>query len=110
MYYIKKTFEISAAHKLKLNYISPCANLHGHNWKITVFCKSANLDENGMIVDFSKIKSIIHDKLDHQYLNDLLPFNTTAENMAKWIVENVPCCYRCEISETENNIAAYEKD
>lgn len=31
MYYIEKTFEISASHKLTLSYRSKCENLHGHN-------------------------------------------------------------------------------
>ncbi|MBQ6659367.1 MAG: 6-carboxytetrahydropterin synthase, partial [Prevotella sp.] len=40
MYYVKKTMEISAAHQLQLDYESKCTNLHGHNWIITVYCKS----------------------------------------------------------------------
>jgi 6-pyruvoyl tetrahydropterin synthase/QueD family protein len=57
MYYVKKTLEISAAHRLTLDYESKCTALHGHNWIITVFCRSAELDQNGMVVDFSLIKS-----------------------------------------------------
>ena len=55
MYFIEKTFEISASHKLQLSYRSKCENLHGHNWKVTVMCKSRTLDENGMVVDFKMI-------------------------------------------------------
>ncbi|MBR5271649.1 MAG: 6-carboxytetrahydropterin synthase, partial [Clostridia bacterium] len=32
MYEVRKRLEISAAHKLALNYDSKCTNLHGHNW------------------------------------------------------------------------------
>ena len=39
MYYVKKTLEISAAHRLTLDYESKCTALHGHNWIITVFCR-----------------------------------------------------------------------
>ena len=39
MYYIEKTLEISACHRLTLSYESKCQNLHGHNWIITVYCK-----------------------------------------------------------------------
>ncbi|MFC2713173.1 MAG: 6-pyruvoyl tetrahydropterin synthase family protein, partial [Segatella salivae] len=39
MYYIKKSFEISASHHLKLSYQSKCSNVHGHNWHITIYCK-----------------------------------------------------------------------
>ena len=34
MYEVKKRFEISAAHKLDLDYDSKCTNFHGHNWII----------------------------------------------------------------------------
>lgn len=109
MYIVRKTFEFSAAHALKLDYKSPCTELHGHNWVVTVECRAEELDNNGMVVDFSVIKHTIISKLDHKNLNKVLPFNPTAENLAKWIVDNIPNCYRCEIRESEDNWAAYEK-
>ena len=48
MYTIKKTIEISASHQLYLDYESKCENLHGHNFKIVVFCHSNKLDSNGI--------------------------------------------------------------
>lgn len=48
MYYIQKTFEVSACHHLTLSHGSKCENVHGHNWLITVYCKSETLDEDGM--------------------------------------------------------------
>lgn len=110
MYYLKKTLEISAAHKLTLNYESKCTNLHGHNWVITVHCKARELDSNGMVCDFSKIKRMLKDKLDHKVINDVVPFNPTAENLARWIVDMIPQCYRADVCESENNIASYEED
>jgi 6-pyruvoyltetrahydropterin/6-carboxytetrahydropterin synthase len=111
MYYVRKTMEIDAAHNLNLSYDSPCNNLHGHRWRIVVFCKSASLNENDMVIDFKKLKTMIHDKLDHKYINDILPFeNPTAENMAKWIVDSIPECYRCEVEESSNNWAAYDEE
>lgn len=109
MYYITKTLEISAAHHLELDYESKCTRLHGHNWKIKVFCKAKELDQNGMVCDFTHIKAIVH-KLDHRNLNEILPFNPTAENIAHWITEQIPHCYRAEVQESEGNIAIYEKD
>lgn len=110
MYFVRKTFEVSAAHRLKLNYESQCSNLHGHNWKITVECRSRELDENGMVVDFSHIKRQVLSALDHKVLNDNLSFNPTAENIARWIVDTIPHCWRAEVEESEGNWAAYERE
>ena len=110
MYYVKKRLEIAACHRLELSYESKCANLHGHNWIITVYCKAKKLNADGMIVDFKHIKNMVSDKLDHGNLNELLPFNPTAENMAKWIVDTVPNCYKADVQESENNIATYEDE
>ncbi len=73
-------------------------------------CRSKEVDENGMVVDFSLIKRMIMDRLDHRMLNDVLDFNTTAENIARWVVDSVPNCYRAEVEESDGNWAAYEKD
>lgn len=107
MFYVSKRMEIAGSHKLTLDYDSPCQNLHGHNWIITVFCKAQNLNKNGMIIDFKQIKELIHKRLDHQNLNEVLDFNPTAENIAKWIVDTVPECYKAKIQESEGNIAVY---
>ena len=107
MYYIQKRLEISASHHLVLDYGS---QLHGHNWVITLFCRAKELNQNGMVVDFTEIKRNIKSRLDHQNLNDVLPFNPTAENIARWCVEQIPTCYRAEVQESEGNMAAYEED
>lgn len=110
MFYIEKSMEISAAHRLNLSYESKCQNLHGHNWHVTIYCKAEELNQDGMVCDFTHIKKAIHEKLDHQYLNDILPFNPTAENMAKWMCEQIPTCYKVSVQESDGNIATYEKD
>ena len=64
-----------------------------------------------MVMDFTLIKRKISDKLDHKIINDVLPFNPTAENIAKWICDELaPFCYRVDVEESPNNSASYEID
>lgn len=97
--------EISAAHKLELSYPSKCTQWHGHNWIVTVYCMSRKKNQDGMVVDFTHIKARIHDYLDHSLLNDKLNFNPTAENIAEWIVEQFPECYKATVRESQKNVA-----
>lgn len=110
MYYIEKYIEIAGAHKLNLNYESKCQNLHGHNWDIIIYCKSKVLNENGMVYDFKHIKNKITDKLDHKYVNEIVDFNPTAENIAKYICDEIgETCYKVSVQESRGNIAIYER-
>ena len=106
MYRISKRMEIAGAHRLQLDYESKCQNLHGHNWVVTVFCQSEELDQNGMVYDFKHLKDKVHGKLDHQMLNEVVDFNPTAENIARWVAEQVgETCYRVTVQESEGNVA-----
>lgn len=110
MYTVVKRMEVSAAHSLNLSYRSKCESLHGHNWIVTVYCRARELNEDGMVIDFSRIKQVVKGQLDHRNLNEVLPFNPTAENMARWICDQLPGCFKVEVQESEGNIAIYEKD
>lgn len=111
MYEVKKRIEISAAHRLILDYGSKCTNLHGHNWIIDVFLRSETLNKNGMIMDFTEIKRKIQDKFDHKVINDEVDFNPTAENIAKYICDVLaPYCYRVDVQESIDNVASYIKE
>ncbi|WP_288318812.1 6-pyruvoyl trahydropterin synthase family protein [Xylanibacter caecicola] len=110
MYIVSKRMEIAGCHRLSLPYESRCTRMHGHNWIVTVHCKSKTLNNEGMVVDFKHIKDKIHSYLDHGNLNELLNFNPTAENIAKWICDNVPLCFRVDVEESGNNKATYIKD
>lgn len=121
MYRVSKRMEISAMHHLNLDYESPCQNSHGHNWIITVEIRGTELDENGMLLDFTKIKELIHGQMDHQNLNEVFQFNPTAENIARWaancinmyIINDVADinlhCYKVKVQETEGNYAIWEE-
>ena len=110
MYYVSKRMEIAGAHNLQLDYESKCKNIHGHNWVVVAHCKAEELNQNGMVYDFTHLKAKVHDQLDHQYFNKILPCNPTAENIAKWIADQIgETCYKVEVQESEGNIAVWER-
>lgn len=115
MFEVRKTFEISAAHKLTLSYDSKCSNLHGHNWNITVACRSDDLNQDGMVYDFKLIKDQISDALDHQNITDKIiidgvRLNSTAENIALWISRKIgETCFEVIVKESEGNVAIWRK-
>lgn len=112
MYYVSRRMEISGAHAVNSALGGYCEDLHGHNWVVVVHCRAKELNADGMVVDFGKIKELVHGALDHTNLNETLGgLNPTAENIARWCAEQVgPTCYRVEVSETETNRAVWETD
>lgn len=89
---IEETF--AAGHALR-HYHGKCENVHGHNYRCQVTLEGQELDSIGLLVDFVDLKKVVHgvlDRLDHQWLNDLPPFdklNPSAENMARYIYQQV---------------------
>jgi len=109
MYEIKTTLTVCGAHELRLSYPSPCTKLHGHNWVITVYCRSMALDGNGMLIDFSEIKRRVNEAFDHKKID--IGINPTAENIAKYICDLIGRpCYRVRVEETAGNIATFTLD
>lgn len=92
MYELTITDHIAAAHFLR-GYDGPCANLHGHTWKVDVTVVSKDLNEIGLVADFRDIKVKLKkflSHLDHVNLNDLAAFrdvNPSTENLAKYIYQ-----------------------
>ncbi|NLP42301.1 MAG: 6-carboxytetrahydropterin synthase QueD [Veillonellaceae bacterium] len=86
--------DFEAAHFIK-DYPGKCSRLHGHNWKVEVAVCGNKLNQLGMLIDFHDLKAEVKhviDTLDHRYLNELEPFkltNPTAENIAKYIYEQI---------------------
>ena len=89
---VEETF--AAGHSLR-NYHGKCEKVHGHNYKVQVTLEGETLNEAGLLVDFVDLKRVLHaavDRLDHEFLNDISPFdvlNPSAENMAKYFHEEV---------------------
>jgi 6-pyruvoyltetrahydropterin/6-carboxytetrahydropterin synthase len=109
MYQVTREIHFCYGHRL-LNYTGKCKNLHGHNGLAVITVESEELDELGMVTDFSNIKSIvsqwIDDNLDHRMIlcqeDPLLPIlrqqnepvfvmkvNPTAESIARLIFDFV---------------------
>jgi 6-pyruvoyltetrahydropterin/6-carboxytetrahydropterin synthase len=84
----------AAAHNLR-GYDGACERLHGHNWRVEVMVSAEKLDSIDMAIDFKVLKTEtakVVERLDHYYLNEVAPFdklNTTAENIAKYIYEEL---------------------
>ena len=89
---VEQTF--AAGHALR-NYRGKCENVHGHNYRVLVTMEGRELDSIGLLVDFVEVKKLINsvvDRLDHQFINDLVPFDEitpSAENMAKYFYDEI---------------------
>ena len=109
MYKVSQAIEFCYGHRL-LNYDGKCRHLHGHNARAEIELNSEELDDRGMVFDFSDIKkavkSWIDENLDHlMILNEkdeiipmlekagerylAVPANPTAEFISKLIYDHV---------------------
>lgn len=108
---VMRKVQFCAGHRL-LGHEGKCANLHGHNYLIEFHVTGSEVDELGRVVDFSVINKLfkgwIDDNWDHGFIvwdQDknaidalrqvepnkifLLPYNPTAENMARYLLNDV---------------------
>jgi 6-pyruvoyltetrahydropterin/6-carboxytetrahydropterin synthase len=94
MFEICVEHSFAAGHALR-NYRGKCENVHGHNYRVQVSVEGPELDENGLLHDFADLKKRLRqtsEYLDHQFINDLRPFdeiNPSAENIARFIYDEV---------------------
>lgn len=140
MYELKTDACFDSAHFLA-DYHGKCENLHGHRWRVEVTICADDLGDSGtekdMVVDFGRFKRIVREvvaSFDHTFLVEdgtlqpstiealqsegftlkMLPFRTTAENLAKHIFDllserGLNVC-AVEVDETPNNRAIYRHD
>lgn len=117
MYTIQKRFEFSASHQLNgLPEGHQCARLHGHNYIVEVVLQSDALNAVGFVVDYGELKPLkeyIDRTFDHRHLNDVLPFQTSAENIAEhlyqWCKNRWPETSAVRVSETSKTWAEYSE-
>ena len=107
MFRVTTEINFCYGHRL-LNYEGKCKYLHGHNGKAVITLEGENLDDRGMVIDFSDIKKHIAGwidiHLDHRMIlheaDPMVPIfkkmgepmylisqNPTAENIAKLIYD-----------------------
>ena len=131
MFRVSREIDFCYGHRL-LNYDGKCKYLHGHNGTAILAIETDQLDERGMVVDFSDIKRVvstwIDDNLDHRMIlhrDDpavailqqmgeplfLLDVNPTAENIARLIHEHAVQCglplVETQLWETPHAYATY---
>ena len=117
---ISKEIEFDMGHRVPYHK-SKCRNPHGHRYKIEVKLEGDIIDlegtsENGMVMDFSDIKSILMEqvdkRLDHcfmywckdkrmkkffdincEFKSIEVPFTPTAENISQYLFKILDKCY-----------------
>lgn len=123
MFRIRKKFRFEAAHQLPAAFSTDCMRMHGHSYTVELFLVASFLDEDGMVMDFGKLKGFIESikaMWDHKIIQNLP--KPTAEAMAMTIYEGLAlhlkqteksCRVRVErvrVHETETGWAEYEED
>lgn len=113
---ITRIIEWDMGHRVP-NHESKCRNVHGHRYRAEITLEGEvigekGVSEEGMVIDFSHIKTIAngfideqldhgymgHEKLDEEMLRFLfarrmkwlaVDFVPTAENIAKWLLDKL---------------------
>jgi 6-pyruvoyltetrahydropterin/6-carboxytetrahydropterin synthase len=117
MFTISKEFHFSASHQLcGLANGHPCARLHGHNYVIRVFLRAESTNAEGFVQDYNDLKPIsewVDTVLDHRNLNEVFDFQTSVENMSRYIYQHFkplyPLLLAVEMSETPKTNCRYEE-
>ncbi len=110
---LTKIFKFDSAHFLP-RYHGKCEDMHGHTYKMEVTIEGEPNPDDGMILDFKKLKTIVNkkviEKLDHKLLNDIVE-NPSAEFLAVWVwdqLENDVNLKKIKIYETPDSYVTYE--
>lgn len=85
-YTLRLRHQFDSAHKL-IDHPGRCSRLHGHRWEVEVAITTDRLKKD-MVVDFDVLRQVI-DELDHTFLNEVVDFNPTAENLARYLKEKI---------------------
>lgn len=59
--------ELEIAHRLMTAYTQKCRSLHGHRYQVEITVTAQKFNEDGMIVDFKKLKEVVKTVLDDKW-------------------------------------------
>lgn len=115
MYEIRKTFSFEASHQLGgLPEGHQCGRNHGHSYRVELVLQSQRLDEVGFVVDYGKLDKFadyLKVNFDHRFLNEVLPGQPSAENIAYFLFEKAhqwwPEVVEVRVSETQKTWASF---
>ena len=110
---LKVRDRFSAAHFLR-EYQGKCEKIHGHTFQVEVEVDVSDLDAAGLGIDFAVLKAGLAEILpDHTLLNDVYPFNPSAENLARRFYEDLKPRFPVRavtVWESEDARATYSED
>lgn len=115
-YELKQHFQIESARFLpNLPKGHPCAEMHGHSFKIILRLIGELDSKIGWVMDYheiSKVMTPLLQQLDHKVLNQVAGLeNPTSELLAKWIFERaltpIPFLKSVTIMETPSTECTY---
>lgn len=91
---LKQHFQLESARRLPLlGKEHPCAQIHGHSFKIVLALRGGLDPKAGWVIDYNEIVEKfepLRKQLDHRYLNDVEGLeNPTSEFIAKWIYDRL---------------------
>lgn len=66
-----RTLEFDAAHRV-LGHGGKCQHLHGHRYKAEITVRAANLNDLGMVIDFSAVKTEVGGWIDAHLDHNLI--------------------------------------
>ena len=94
MFIVSVQAHYDSAHFLR-NYPGKCERMHGQRYVVELALATEQLDEAGIAFDFVDVKKALRgvaDYLDHENLNELVPFTElepSAENQARYIYDEM---------------------
>lgn len=128
-----RRIEFDSAHRV-MEHESKCQFIHGHRYVVEATFTAEDLDKQGRVIDFGQVKALlggwVDDNWDHTAILHeadrklgamlaestgqavyYLPYNPTAENIARYLLEEI-CpklfarsnvrCVRIRVHETPN--------